>query len=183
MHPEELSVALFLFQFRGRVDLGTTLDHSRASPNLIPCQMKLRCFRRGQTPAVEPGAEQICRACQAPSQKMLFTSAASKESLPTEETRGKTFLLQPCLTRSLEQISVWACVIGCACSSCFLRLYLKRPEQKYYGKKQGREKGFESIVSGYFISGSKEGKIISQRPLQQVVTFKDSSVDFEAHRF
>lgn len=48
---------------------------------------------------------------------------------------------------------------------------------------QGREKVFESIVSGYFISGRKEGKVISQRPLQRVVTLKDSSVDFEAHGF
>lgn len=137
MHPEELSVARFLLQFRGRVDLGTTLDHSRASPNLIPCQLKLRCFRRGQTPAV--GTQELNRSGERAKHgpRCCSPPRQAKSLLQQRKPRGKTFLLQPCLTRSFEQISVWACVIGRACSSCFLRLYLKRPEQKYYGKFTG----------------------------------------------
>lgn len=157
MHPEELSVAPFLFQLRGHVDLGTTLDHSRASPksNSMPAETKMLSTGPDSS-CWDPGAEQICRVCQAPSQ-MLLSSAASS-LLQQRKPRGKTFLLQPCSTLSFEQISVWACVIGRACSSCFLRLYLKRPEEKYYGKYRGERKDLKVLCLDISYLAVKKGK-------------------------
>lgn len=180
---EELSVALFLFQFRGLVDLDTTLDHSLVAPTLTSCQQQLRGLWWCQTPAM--GTQELNRSTESAKHCPGFCPLSFQQTVSSsrENPWGKAFPLWLCLTLSLEQISVWECsrhVLSMTAHSILLDYTRKACDMISIENTGESERLWKYCVWIFHMWQERKQNNFSKASLQ-VVILGNSSVDFEAH--